>query len=203
MSPKIIDKAAKKQEILNAALIVFAQKGITNAKMVDVAEAAGIGKGTIYEYFKNKEEIFQAGYDHFMQIMETRTAQSLSRIYDPLEKIEALIECWTNMLQDDLFEFIQIWMDFWAEGVRSTSNKALIDLKKMYVQYRALIVKILDEGIEKGKIKPINTSIAASLLIGTLDGVMLQYIMDRDFLDLNEVVETIKQLYIKSLRCEE
>ena len=56
--PKIVDKAAKKNEILLAAMRLFAEKGVVNSKMADIAIAAGIGKGTIYEYFRSKEEIF-------------------------------------------------------------------------------------------------------------------------------------------------
>ncbi|MCP4754546.1 MAG: helix-turn-helix transcriptional regulator [Proteobacteria bacterium] len=46
--PKIVDKAAKKGEILSSAIKVFAEKGVANTKMVDIARRAEIGKGTIY-----------------------------------------------------------------------------------------------------------------------------------------------------------
>ena len=55
--PKIVDKEAKKLDIVHAALKEFARRGVANTKMADIATAAGIGKGTIYEYFKDKNEM--------------------------------------------------------------------------------------------------------------------------------------------------
>ena len=58
MAPKIVDKEAKKTQIIIAATQVFSKLGVAKTKMIDIAQAAGIGKGTIYEYFRSKEEIF-------------------------------------------------------------------------------------------------------------------------------------------------
>ena len=58
MAPERIDKNIKRREILLAAMKVFGQKGLREAKVADIAAAAGIGKGTIYEYFKSREDIF-------------------------------------------------------------------------------------------------------------------------------------------------
>ena len=118
MSPKIIDKKAKKEEILKAAIKVFAQKGVTNTKMVDIAETAGIGKGTIYEYFESKDDIFAEAFHHFMEELNAVMAKRLFRIYDPIEKLAALIKGWVEVVQFHSADFMEIMMDFWAEGVR-------------------------------------------------------------------------------------
>ena len=56
----------KKEQILHAALEVFAKQGLQKGKIADIAEKAGIGKGTVYEYFSSKEEIFKAIEDMFI-----------------------------------------------------------------------------------------------------------------------------------------
>jgi AcrR family transcriptional regulator len=66
MAPIVVDKAKKKTDILNAAIEVFATKGVANAKMNDIAIAANIGKGTIYEYFSSKEDIFSTAFHVFL-----------------------------------------------------------------------------------------------------------------------------------------
>jgi len=58
MSPIIVDKKQKKEHILDAALGVFVNKGFSNVVINDIAKVAGIGKGTVYEYFKSKEDLF-------------------------------------------------------------------------------------------------------------------------------------------------
>ncbi len=60
--PKIVDKEAKRKKILEASMRVFAKKGVENTKMKDIAKSAGIGKGTIYEYFNSRDEILQKSF---------------------------------------------------------------------------------------------------------------------------------------------
>ena len=67
MAPIIVDKELKKQDILVAALKVFARQGIAKTKMIDIAIEAGIGKGTIYEYFRSKEEVIRESFQAFLQ----------------------------------------------------------------------------------------------------------------------------------------
>lgn len=200
--PKVIDKKVKKQHIVEAAMKVFARKGVANTKMVDVAEAAGVGKGTIYEYFKSKEDIFAEAFRHFMEQMDTVMAKRLFKIYDPIEKLKALICGWVEVVQETSFDFMEIMMDFWAEGVRLRQKTTAFDLKKMYEDYRRMIVEILEEGISKGKFCPMNTTIVASILIGASDGLMLQWIMDHDLFKLDEAAEMLTQSFIQGLKKE-
>ena len=62
MSPKLVDKEQRKQEIALVALDLFAEKGIEAASISEVAKAAGIGKGTVYEYFASKEELIVSAF---------------------------------------------------------------------------------------------------------------------------------------------
>ena len=94
MCPKIVDKQLKKQEILKAAMRVFAQQGVACTKMEDVAYEAGIGKGTIYEYFKSKDDIFKDAFNHFTEQLDTVMASRLYKVYDPIEKLKALVNGW-------------------------------------------------------------------------------------------------------------
>ena len=57
MTPRIVDREAKRKQILGAAMTVFARKGINDFRMIEIAEAANMGKGTLYEYFPSKDEL--------------------------------------------------------------------------------------------------------------------------------------------------
>ena len=59
---RIVNKKEKREKILEAAISVFAKKGTAKTKTADIAEAAQIGKGTIYEYFQSKDEIIMAAF---------------------------------------------------------------------------------------------------------------------------------------------
>ena len=81
--PRIIDKKEKKAKILEASIRVFAKKGLSNTKMADIAEAADVGKGTIYEYFRSKDEILEASFQYFVEGVEKILSGKLAGIADP------------------------------------------------------------------------------------------------------------------------
>ena len=67
MAPKRVDKQAKRAEITRAAAEVFARKGFRGALVDEIAVAAGVSKGSVYGYFKNKEELFYATFQAFQE----------------------------------------------------------------------------------------------------------------------------------------
>lgn len=202
--PKKIDKEAKKLEIINHAMGVFAQKGFAKTKMADVAEAAKIGKGTIYEYFKSKDEIFNFVFSHFMDSMETTVAKAIFKLTDPVQKIETIFTAWAEMITSHQSDFIEIMLDFWAEAIRKKEKAelAIIQLDKVYDDFRKIVKSILDEGVRLGKFKKIDTFYTASLLIGALDGIMLQWIMDKNVFDVSEAIRHSMKVFLHGIVAE-
>ena len=203
--PKIVDKEAKKMEILHAAMQVFAQKGVVKTKIIDIATTAGVGKGTIYEYFRSKEEIFTSAYTYFFQTMESMVQEALSKEDDPLKQLELILTISLDAFMHIGEEFADIMMEFWAEGIRNKNQDILdaINLKGVYSNYRKMIQQILKKGIEKGMFKPMDTKSTASILIGALDGIMLQWIMDRKAINLRKVPVVILDSFIEGIRKRE
>jgi AcrR family transcriptional regulator len=199
MTPKIVDKEEKKQQILEAAIRVFAKFGLPNTRMLHIAQAAGIGKGTIYEYFRSKEDLFIAAFNAFVKESNMRIEKRVRQIHDPEEKLKAYFRGWIEIADSDVMELADIMLDMWAEGIRSTEGKDKFNLKGMYENYREQIVQILDEGIRQKKFKPMDTTIVSSIIIGTLDGLFLQWIMDRDIFQIREAMETLERIIIEGL----
>jgi AcrR family transcriptional regulator len=199
--PKIIDKQAKKQDIIEAAMKVFAQKGFANTKMADVAEAAHIGKGTIYEYFKSKEEIFEFVFNHFMESMETSVARAIFKITDPVEKIKVIFLSWADMIAAHTSDIVEIMLDFWAEAVRKKDDKQLgiVKLEQIYEDFRMIIKSILDEGIRLGEFKPIDTFYIASVMLGAMDGLMIQWIMNKNIFDVKKATEHSVNVFLTGI----
>ncbi len=198
MSPIKIDKESKRKEILMASIRVFAKKGVPNTKMAEIADEAGIGKGTIYEYFKSKDEIFYESFRYFMEMTDSIIANRLNKIRNPTLKLEAWIDGWLESMSNSI-DLIGIMMDYWAEGIRSKKNDSMVNIKEMYEIYRKAIVNILEEGISMGKFKPVDTTITASILIGMLDGLALQWIMDRNLFGFKEAAKAIKASFVDGL----
>jgi len=202
MAPKIVDKEAKKIEILHAAIRVFSEKGAAKTKMIDIAIAAKIGKGTIYEYFRSKEEVFAGTFTLFYQGMESMLLECVHSTDDPEEQLCNLVNVSLVEMLEHGGEFINIMMDFWAESVRTKNEeiRSIINLKKIYDEFRALVVGILDAGIAKGVFRPIDSHVMASFFIGALDGLMLQEIMDPGIIDMKKAAGTICDCFINGIK---
>ncbi len=197
--PRVVDRSEKKEKILEAAIRLFAKQGLANTRMVAIAETAGIGKGTIYEYFRSKEELFLAAFNAYIFKTESHIAHRLRRIVDPVEKLRAYFTGWIDILESDFIEFADIMLDFWSEGLRRNEEDTHFDLIGMYKKYRTQIIDILEEGIEQKKFKVVNTTITASIIIGTIDGLLIQWIMDRDLYRVREALEQLSDILIHGL----
>jgi AcrR family transcriptional regulator len=199
--PKIVDKEAKRLDIIHAALKEFARRGVANTKMADIATAAGIGKGTIYEYFKDKNEIFMASFNQFLEMMDTIWGKRLFRITDPVQKLKAFFLGWAEILTHTGNDYIEVMLEFWAEGIRKNHDfgKEPVNLKELYEQFRAMLKSILDDGIRSGQFRKMNTTYTASIMIGALDGLMLQWILDKSIFSVNEILEHLVDEFLKGI----
>lgn len=173
----------KREHILNNAIKIFAKKGIRNTKMIDVANAANVGKGTLYEYFSGKENLIGDMFDYWIQQFQKKQAHRIHQETEPVSKIKTLISS-TFELYQRLKNFMEVLFDFWAEGVRYDNSSFSLSLEKMYTEYRKRISSILKNGVEEGVFKnDIDINLTASTMIALLDGMLLQYafLKDSDF----------------------
>ncbi len=198
--PKIIDKVEKKEAILEVSIKVFAERGWRNTKIADIAEAAHIGKGTVYEYFRSKDELFAASFQYFMAEAEGIVTGRLEKISDPLERLEAYISSWADILESKNVEYMEIVLDFWAEGIRNKGRSSSLDLMKFYYDNRSFIEQLLEDCIATDSIKSVDTKIVASIIIGALDGLMIQWIMDKNAFAMKEAVSSFVSLVVEGLR---
>ena len=75
--PIVVDKEKKKREIIDAAIRVFSRQGYRRTKINDIAGEAGVGKGTVYEYFKSKEDLFLHMSEHLFELYILRQIENL------------------------------------------------------------------------------------------------------------------------------
>ena len=188
-------KLERKKQIISAAALIFAENGFSNTVMADIAIAAGIGKGTIYEYFKSKEDLFFAVFEWFF----TKFAQSASADVSKLsgttaDKIKALNDSLMNSWTEtkDLFTLV---MEFWSASTSSVLKKRFKNaFHNIYKEYRYYVSSLLQDGIDHKEFRTdIKIDSVAACLAGTWDAIFLQAWFDesfdpitvsRDFLDV-------------------
>jgi len=189
--PKKVDKEAKKDKILKAAMKVFAKKGIFETKMETVAQKAGIAKGTIYEYFSSKDDLVQTVFNYLLVQMNMHVKQSMAIASSPADKLKAGLHAYLDVEALGLSDVSEILPDLWSYGIRLKSSKIDIpfDLRWIYLQYRDLFSRVLQEGIDKGDFKQIDTKSVSASVVAAADGFYLQWMSDRKNFNMKKAAE--------------
>jgi len=93
-------------------------------------------------------------------------------------------------------------LDIWAEGIREHNEdiNRVFNLEKIYQQYREVIIQILQDGIERGIFKAMDTTFTASLFIGALDGILLQWLMQKDLFDTATLADNFMNIFINGIK---
>ncbi len=181
MSPKIVDKDKKKRKILLAAMKVFAGKGVKNTRMVDIAQEAGIGKGTVYDYFRSRDEILVEAFYLIRGDLNERMESLLSESGSPEVKVRSISRAAYDSFSQFPDDFMEIIVDFWSEGIRQRDahGNLVINLADIYANFRRQLSQVLAEGIEKGDFRQMDTNAVSSTLMAIIDGLLLQLIVER------------------------
>jgi AcrR family transcriptional regulator len=199
VTPKIVDRKEKKNLIIRSAIRVFSKMGFARSKMMQIAEAAGIGKGTIYEYFKSKEDLIAAVFSTFIQEIEIKISKKISRHEDPVDKLRTYFNAWLEILNDDFLEYGDLMIDIWAESVRLHEGKDIFDLNGMYHRLGKQLASILNQGIAQNRFKPFNTPVLASVILATMDGLFLQWLLNKKAFDMHDSVRQMSEILIAGI----
>lgn len=205
MSPKIVDKKEKKDQIILSAIKVFVEKGFEKTTVNDIAQAVGIGKGTIYEYFKSKEEIIDYSFQYFINAMDINFERILLSKTKAKEKLVQIFRSIIGFVNPDSEPLIKLMMNFWGEAMRSQDAKNIIfnDMKKYYHSYRSIFSDIVVEGMEDGSFKKnIDPNHFASIIVGMLDGIFVQWILDKNEVKINALFSTINSVLLNGISNE-
>jgi TetR/AcrR family transcriptional regulator, fatty acid metabolism regulator protein len=168
----VLDKHAA---ILDAATAIFAQRGFFGAQVADVARAAGIAAGTVYLYFRSKDEILTSIFDRTMQdaIAEGRTA--LASVNDPVERLRQIARTHLTRLGRDrnLAIVFQVELRQTTKFMEQFSATGLRD-------YLEVIQQTIEDGQAAGVFrKSLNARTASKVFFGALDEMATNWILSR------------------------
>ncbi len=187
----------REEQILNAAIVVFARQGFSAARMDDIGQEAGLSKGTLYWYFKSKDAIVSA---------------ILSRVFEgelkKLQKLPGSAGTVTERLLTYLRQYsreivrlaglMPLLLDFYAMATRQQSVREC--LQGYYRGYRAVLKILLQEGIESGEFRQVDLEQTAISLIATIDGLILAWSFDPETVPLERECEFAAHLVLEGLR---
>lgn len=167
--------ADKRARILKAAVKVFAKKGFHETKVAEIARSAGVADGTIYLYFKNKEDLLISVFEENIEQLNTELRQDLGGLPDSPSKIRHIFRCQLGVIraQRDLAEVLSVTL--------RQSNRFLRQFAApKFSDYLGIIAEVVEEGQKKGELRAdVSPRVVARALFGALDGLLLTWALGR------------------------
>lgn len=190
--PKIIDVEKKREEIMKEALEVFAEKGYYNTTLSDIAERCGMGRTTLYQYFKNKDEIYNYTIDYITGVVEN---DYKSIIKQPdltvIEKIKLVAA--KSLMEYDKEKAMMIVISDLLVRHRKENNELPNKLTDRVLSLKDIFNHMIEEGIEKKEIRPVNAQSMAFTLSSLIESFAIKAPLDRN-IPIEEHLQSINVL---------
>jgi TetR/AcrR family fatty acid metabolism transcriptional regulator len=185
----------KYEAILRAAIKVFAGSGFFNSKVADVAREAGVADGTVYLYFKNKDDILVSIFNHYMEEALAAGKASLAKTDDPVEKLRRIVHAHLEGLGRDR----NLAVVFQVE-LRSSSKFMEQFSATKVTEYLELIREVVEEGQRRGVFRPaLNTKVIAKVLFGALDEMATNWVLSRKRYSLVSTAEPVLDIFLNGI----
>jgi TetR/AcrR family fatty acid metabolism transcriptional regulator len=185
----------KPQQIIEAAIRVFARNGYYNSRVSDIAREAGIASGTIYLYFRTKEEILVTLFREKMAAFVAHLRREIAGETDPVAKIRRLVELHFTVLEQSpaLAEVVQVELRQGQKFFRGASAHEVS-------AYFELIGSVLEEGVAAGRFHAdLPVKVATKVLFGAMDQMATSWVLGKRGSRLVETAEAVATIFLKGV----
>src|SRR6185503_18746508 len=175
LRPPETAKADKREAILRAAIDVFAERGFFNAQVADVARAAGVAAGTVYLYFRGKDDLLVSIFDRTMREAFAEGRAAVADVHDPCERLRQFARVHLGRLGRDRNLAVVYQVEL-RQSVKFMEQFSSTLLRDYLSQIRAAIV----EGQQTGAFRAdLNATSVAKMFFGALDEMATNWILSR------------------------
>ena len=188
--------APKRDAILRAAIDTFAERGYFNAQVADVARAAGVAAGTVYLYFKSKDDLLISIFERSMRDGLSRGRESVADLDDPPERLRRLARGHLARLGNDrnLAVVFQVELRQSTKFMERFSSTLLRD-------YLGLIREAIADGQRRGLFRTdIKPTSAAKMLFGALDEMATNWILSKRRYSLEAEADEVVDFFLNGAR---
>ena len=185
----------KRAMILRAATRVFARNGYFNSKVADIARAAEVADGTVYLYFKSKEEILHSIFDQNMAEAIAAGHKLIENLDDPRQKLRRIAKLHLERLgaDRDLAVVFQVELRGSTKFMEEFSAAG-------FAEYLALLRRTFEEGQRVGAFrKELNATVAAKILFGALDEMATNWIISKRSYKLEPMADVVMDVFLNGV----
>ena len=188
-------KSDRRETILRAAAKVFAGAGYFNAKVSDVARTAGVADGTVYLYFRNKEDLLTSIFSWAMEEFMARAKSELPQILDPRERLRRFAQLHFSLIERerDVAIVFQIELRHSTKFMEKFSTTYLAD-------YLQVLREVIEAGQREGAFRAhLHPKVVAKFLFGILDEMATNWVLSRKKNSLSSMVDPVMDLFLNGL----
>jgi TetR/AcrR family fatty acid metabolism transcriptional regulator len=186
----------KREAILRAAIRVFAHNGYFNSKVADIAREAGVADGTVYLYFKSKEEILHSVFDRSVEEALEAARNQVREVSDPKEKLRqiALLHLERLGADRDLAVVFQVELRGSTKFMEEFSAAG-------FAEYLSLIRSTIEEGQRAGIFRSdLNARVVAKVLFGALDEMATNWILSKRRYKLAPMADQVLDIFLNGVK---
>jgi len=183
-----------RKKLLNAAMAVFSRKGFHKATIDEICRRANLGKGTVYQYFDNKKELFLGIVDSFAADLGKSVESAVGAITDDLKRLETAITAYV--------QFHAAHRSFYRLLVHEESSFAKEIHQRFRTEYFShlrILEDILREGMKNAKMKKMNVRSATFALVGICNSVIFRWLLSERNYSLKNEVPVILEIFLRGI----
>lgn len=182
---------ARRGEIVTAALGLILDTGYNQVTLADIAEQVGVSKGLISYYFLRKEDVFLAVLE---QIVGRLTADFEGFCTADVPAPEKLMMIFNNLFGNEkrARRYYTVVIDYMAQAIRERQVREYTQL--IYASYRTYMERIVEDGMAKGEFRQVDAPRTVSMILGMMEGLVLQWFFDTKGFDLDAAYDMCEDL---------
>lgn len=186
----------KYKQIIDAAVIVIAENGYHQAQVSKIAKQAGVADGTIYLYFKNKEDILISVFQEKMGVFVSELEKIIAKDERAAEKLGMMINSHFTLLAGDLHLAIVTQLE-----LRQSNHEIRMKINNVLRGYLKLMDQILVSGMDSGEFdQNMDIRLARQMVFGTMDETITTWVMNDHKYDLVELAPKVQRLLLKGMQ---
>ena len=186
----------KYKQIIDAAVIAIAENGYHQAQVSKIAKQAGVADGTIYLYFKNKEDILISVFQEKMGVFVDNLQDIIKNGSSSSEKLAQMIENHFKVLSDDRHLATVTQLE-----LRQSNKEVRLKINTILKEYLKLLDEILIEGMLSGEFsQTMDVRLARQMVFGTIDEITTTWVMNEYRYDLLALSSKVTQLVLNGLK---
>jgi AcrR family transcriptional regulator len=189
--PKIVDKTSRRSDIAKIAMELSAVKGFDKTSIREITAQAGMGKGSFYDYFTDKDDLLNEIVQVMFMEWTTLIVSKLENIDDPIAQLSTLLRE-GSVMGDEFTQLMILYVDIWRRCVREEGSARFIrQFQSFLTDSKKAVAGIIDNAKIQGKIREdIDSSMMATILIALIDGLILHYMVLKPAIDIDGVCQT-------------